>query len=208
MRFRGLGEEKLTLAEAPKKEKADHIQHLRAVLNILQQNQLHTKPSKYSLGMREISYLGHMISQGRVSMEREKVQAIKEWRTSQSVRELHAFLGLTGYYRKFVYGYITVTATLTELTKKGKFVWTEKADQSFQRLKQAVTTVLVLQLPNFQQPFTVESDASDLGMGTVLSQNSHPIAYFSKAMRGRELIAIVPQSSSGSIFSWDSDSWC
>lgn len=122
------------------------------------------------------------------------------WPRSENVRELLGFLGLTGYYRRFVKGYAKVAWPLTELLKKDRFQWDEVSETAFENLKTAMTNVPVLALPDFSQEFIVETDASGQGLGAVLMQNSHPVAYFSRVLPQsarqrsvyeRELMAIV-----------------
>jgi tetrahydromethanopterin S-methyltransferase subunit E len=101
---------------------------------------------------------------------------------------LRGFFSLTGYYRKFIKGYGSIIAPLTSLLKKNAFSWDEAAKGAFFNLKDAVTHSLVLALPNFAQPFVIECDASGIGVGAVLMQNNKPIAYLSKALKGRALL--------------------
>ncbi|KAF7812105.1 Transposon Ty3-G Gag-Pol polyprotein [Senna tora] len=108
-----------------------------------------------------------------------------EWPTPTNVKQLRGFLGLTGYYRKFEKGYATIAHPLTELFKKNQFAWHNAADEAFKELKKQMTLTPVLALPNFQQPFVVETDASNTGIGVVLSQNGHPLPYFSKKLTKR-----------------------
>jgi len=110
----------------------------------------------------------------------EKVQAIQQWPTPRSPRALCGFLGLVGFYRRFIQGYATLAAPLTRLLCQGQFNWNQEATDAFQNLKNALTAAPVLALPDFSAPFVVETDASGAGMGAMLMQKGHPLAYFSK----------------------------
>jgi hypothetical protein len=138
--------------------------------------------SKCSFAQDNISYLGHVRSRNGVATDAEKTEAMLAWPTPTSATELRGFLGLTGYYRKFVQGYGILAKPLTNLLTKKGFGWSEQAETAFQHLKQAMSSTPVLALPDFTLPFTVETDACDNGVGAVLSQNGHPIAYLSKAL--------------------------
>ncbi|PNY16671.1 retrotransposon-related protein, partial [Trifolium pratense] len=160
----------------------EHIQHLEMVLKVLQDNTLYVKLSKCSFGVMEIEYLGHIVTGQGVSMDKEKVQAVLNWPIPKNVKQLRGFLGLTGYYRRFIQSYAKIASPLTDLLKKEEFRWNEQAEQAFQKLKVAMTSAPVLALPNFKLPFILETDASGVGIGAVLQQQGHPIAYFSKKL--------------------------
>jgi hypothetical protein len=130
--------------------------------------------------MKEVDYLGHTVSGTGVAMD--KVQTVLDWPQPINTKQLRGFLGLTGYYRRFVKGYAAIAAPLTDLLKKEAFKWTTEATKAFENLKVAITTAPVLALPQFSIPFTIETDASGTGVGAVLSQLGHPIAFFSKKM--------------------------
>ncbi|KAH0781471.1 hypothetical protein KY290_001069 [Solanum tuberosum] len=115
-----------------------------------------------------------------VAMDSEKIYAVLEWPVPKNVKKLHGFLGLTGYYRHFVKNYGIIARPLTKLTKKDAFTWHAKVEQVFQNLKRILTSVPVLRLPDFTQQLTVECDASSDGVGAILLQHCHPVAYFSK----------------------------
>ena len=163
----------------------EHLRHLRAVLEELQRHQLFLKRTKCAFGATKVGYLGHVISEAGVAMDPAKVQAIRDWPTPRSARAVRGFLGLTGYYRKFVHHYGTVAAPLTALLKKDGFSWSAGAAEAFVALKDAVTSAPVLTMPDFSKPFVVECDASSHGFGAVMVQGGHPIAFFSRAVAPR-----------------------
>jgi hypothetical protein len=179
---------------------ADHLRHLRAVLDELRRHQLFVKRTKCSFGATSVAYLGHIISYEGVAMDPAKVQAIHDWPPPRSARAVRGFLGLAGYYRKFVHNYGTVAAPLTALLKKEGFSWDDAAATAFSALKTAVTSAPILAMPDFAKLFVVECDASTFGFGAVLVQEGHPVAYFSRpvaprhralAAYERELIGLV-----------------
>lgn len=124
-----------------------------------------------------------MISKDGVSTDPTKVQVVKDWPIPTNVKQVRGFLGLTGYYRKFIKNYGIISRSLTDLLKKNiVFVWTPTNQEAFQQLQTALITAPVLALPDFNKPFTVETDASNVSIGAVLMQQGHPIAYLSKAL--------------------------
>lgn len=166
---------------------AEHLEHLEITLSLLQQHQLFAKKSKCRFACTEIEYLGHVISDQGVRADPIKLQSMVSWPQPKSIKSLRGFLGLTSYYRKFIRGYGSIAAPLTQLLKKNGFKWTEAATEAFLKLKEAVTNPPVLALPNFSKAFIIECDASSVGIGAVLMQEGKPIAYFSQALKGRTL---------------------
>jgi hypothetical protein len=161
---------------------AEHVQHLTEVLTILRQHQLYVKENKCSFACSSLEYLGHIISAEGVATDPKKTEAMVKWPLPNSITDLRGFLGLTGYYRKFVKNYAIIARPLTNLLKKKAFIWSDSATIAFQALKEAMQTTPVLQLPNFEKQFIVETDACDLGIGAVLMQDQHPIAFLSKPL--------------------------
>ena len=158
----------------------EHAGHLSQVFSILNTHQFHLRPSKCSFGQRQIAYLGHIVADGTVAPDPSKIQGVIDWPTPKSTKSLHVFLGLSGFYRRFVKGYASIAHPLTSLLKKNSFEWSVGAQDAFEALKLALTSAPILSLPDFNIPFVIQSDASGYAMGAVLLQNNHPIAYFSK----------------------------
>jgi hypothetical protein len=164
----------------------DHKHHLQQVFAILQQHSLYLKKSKCSFGRSELEYLGHIISAQGVSTDLEKIKAVQQWPTPIDCKQLWSFLGLAGYYRKFIRHYGTISKPLTDLLKKNTvYVWTPQLQSSFDTLKEAPVTAPVLILPDFTKEFCIETDASGKGIGAGLMQQGHPVAYLSKSLSSK-----------------------
>jgi ribonuclease HI len=164
----------------------EHIQHLQLVFQQLQALEWKIKLSKCEFAKQSIAYLAHVITPAGVATDPQKVAAIVHWPTPASVKDLRGFLGLAGYYRKFVRNFGIMAKPLTELLQKNTlFIWTTAHDQSFQALKQALSSSQVLALPDFSKPFSIETDASASGIRVVLTQEGHPLAFLSKALGPR-----------------------
>jgi hypothetical protein len=146
--------------------------------------------SKCVFTAKEVEYLGHIYGEG-VKIAAKKIVAMKEWPTPKSLKALKGFLGLTSYYRKFIKGYGQISFPLTALFKNDAFLWSDKAEKAFEDLKAIVSQPLVLDLPDFSQTFVVECDASGFGIGAILMQGGMPLAYYSQALKGKNLFLLT-----------------
>ena len=151
---------------------------MQQVLELLSNHQLFANWKKCDIWKEEVAYLGHVIPQAGVAVDQSKISAVTSWPIPTNIRELRGFLGLTGYYRKFLKGYASIAAPLTAQLKIDQFGWSEEATQAFTTLKQAMTQVPVLAMPDFNQMFIIEADASGFGVGAVLMQSDHPLAFY------------------------------
>lgn len=164
------------------KTKEQHREHLKTILRILAEQQFFANEKKCTFGKETVAYLGHEISSHGVAVDKDKIKAILEWEQPKNLRELRGFLGLTGYYRKYVERYAQIAGPLTDQLRKDSFGWTSEATGAFNKLKEALTSPPVLATPNFAKEFVLETDASGTGIGAVLLQDSRPLAYFSKLL--------------------------
>ncbi|XP_042944520.1 uncharacterized mitochondrial protein AtMg00860-like [Carya illinoinensis] len=137
-----------------------HVKHVAQTLEILRQRKFFTKASKCVFRRQELEYLGHIITPQGVKVDDKKIAAMLALSRPTNISELRGFLGLTGYYRKFVQNYGIIARSLTNLLNKGKYRWHEEAETTFSALKQAMTTTPTLAMPNFNNSFTIETDAS------------------------------------------------
>lgn len=165
----------------------EHLDHLRKVFQILRENNLFVKREKCSFAQPQVKFLGHTISQRHIRMDNHKVTTIRDWEAPTKVTELRSFLGLANYYRRFILGYSTIAAPLTDLLKKDhSWEWTELCKRAFEGLKSAITEEPVLALPDFSEVFEVHTDAFDFAIGGVLMQEGHPIAFESRKLNDAE----------------------
>uniref|UniRef100_A0A1S4B263 Uncharacterized mitochondrial protein AtMg00860-like n=1 Tax=Nicotiana tabacum TaxID=4097 RepID=A0A1S4B263_TOBAC len=162
----------------------EHLEHLRKVLDRLREHELYAKLSKCSFAQNQIDFLGHVIEEGRIKMDQQKIQAITEWPPPTDILGLRSFLGLCNFYRRFVKSYSLVVVPLTELLKKvTPWDWGPKRAETFDALKMAMSSSPVLALPDLAKPFEVQTDASDYALGGVLLQEGHPVAYESRKLK-------------------------
>ena len=157
------------------------------MLQRLREHHLYAKLSKCDFWLKEIKFLGHTISQAGIAVDPDKVQEVMNWRPPTTVRQIRSFLGLAGYYRRFIPDFSRIAKPITELLKKEvKFVWSQKCEDAFHALRQHLTTAPVLAQPDSSKPFDVYCDASGTGLGCVLMQDNRVIAYASRALRPHE----------------------
>jgi hypothetical protein len=162
----------------------NHIKHLHTVLQRLCDHRLYAKLSKCDFWLKEIKFLGHTISQDGVSVDPKKVQEVMEWKPPTTIGQIRSFLGLAGYYRRFIPDFSRIAKPMTVLLKKGvKYEWSQKCEDAFHALRQHLTTTLVLAQPDNTKPFEVYCNASGTGLGCVLMQDNRVIAYASRALR-------------------------
>jgi hypothetical protein len=169
------------------KNEDEHTEHLHIVLQRQRDHRLYAKLSKCYFCLREIKFLGHTISQDGISVDPNKVQEVMNWKPPTIVRQIRSFLGLAGYYRRFIPDFSGIAKAMTELLKKGvKYEWSQKCEDAFHTLRQHLTTAPVLAQADNTQSFDVYCDASGTGLGCVLMQDNKVIAYASRALRPHE----------------------
>lgn len=165
-----------------------HKGHLRTVLQVLKEHILYVKLLKCKLWLDREAFLGHIISREGISVDPAKVKAVLAWNLPTNVSEVRSFLGLFGYYKRFIEGFASIARPLTQLLKKdAPFKWDEDCQEAFDILKENVTQALALVLPNESGEYEVYIDASHCGLGCVLTQNGRVIAYVSRQLKPHEL---------------------
>ncbi|WVZ49208.1 hypothetical protein U9M48_000585 [Paspalum notatum var. saurae] len=161
------------------KSEEEHKEHLRIVLNRLREHKLYAKFSKCAFWLKEVSFLGHILSEKGVAVDPSKVKDVLNWKQPKTVTEIRSFLGLVGYYRRFIKDFSKTAKPMTSLTKK-------ECEEAFQTLKKLLTSTPVLAQPDVTKPFDVYCDASGNGLGCVLMQEGRVIAYASRQLRKHE----------------------
>ena len=173
------------------KSPGEHLHHLQEVFQRLWNANFTLKASKCQFRLKQVKYLGHMISKKGVSPDPEKISSIHGVEAPKNVRKLQQFLGMASYYRRFIKGFADIAAPLTNLLhKETKFEWSKECNDAFQTLKSALTSTPILRMPNFTKAFKLITDASNVGLGAVLTQeenrHEHVIAYASCALNSAE----------------------
>jgi hypothetical protein len=169
------------------KSEEEHAQHLRVILQRLQDHQLYVKFIKCAFWLREVPFLGHDISAEGIAIDPNKVQEVLEWKSPKSVTQICSFLGLAGYYRRFIPNFSKIAKPMTQLLEKeAKFSWSSQCEKVFLTFKKLLTTAPVLAQPDIEKSFDVYCDASGTGIGGVLMQDGRAIAYASRQLRRHE----------------------
>ena len=169
------------------KSKEEHEEHLRLILELLKQEKLYAKFSKCEFWIPKVQFLGHVIDSEGVHVDPAKIESIKDWAAPTTPSEVRQFLGLAGYYRRFIEGFSKIAKSLTKLTQKNvKYEWGEKEEEAFQLLKEKLCSAPILALPEGSEDFVVYCDASHKGLGAVLMQREKVIAYASRQLKKHE----------------------
>ncbi|GJX90087.1 putative reverse transcriptase domain-containing protein [Tanacetum coccineum] len=169
------------------RDKKEHEEHLKAILELLKKEKLYAKFSKCEFWIPKVQFLGHVIDSRGIHVDPAKIESIKDWATPKTPTEIRQFLGLAGYYRRFIEGFSKIAKSMTKLTQKGiKFDWGEKEENAFQLIKQKLCSAPILALPKGSKDFVVYCDASHKGLGVVLMQREKVIAYASRQLKVHE----------------------
>ncbi|GJT85705.1 putative reverse transcriptase domain-containing protein [Tanacetum coccineum] len=165
----------------------EHEEHLKTILELLKKEELYAKFSKCEFWINTVKFLGHVIDSSGIHVDPAKIEAVKNWASPTTPSEIRQFLGLAGYYRRFIEGFSKIAKPMTELTQKNqKFDWGEEQEEAFQLLKQKLCAAPILALPEGSEDFVVYCDASIKGLGAVLMQRMKVIAYASRQLKIHE----------------------
>ncbi|GKA00096.1 putative reverse transcriptase domain-containing protein [Tanacetum coccineum] len=169
------------------KNKQEHKEHLKLILELLKKDELYAKFSKCEFWIPKVQFLGHVIDSEGIHVDPAKIESIKDWASPKSPTEIRQFLGLAGYYRRFIEGFSKIAKPMTKLTqKKVKFEWGDKQEAAFQLLKQKLCSAPILALPEGSKDFIAYCDASKKGLGAVLMQREKVISYASRQLKIHE----------------------
>ncbi|GJV80277.1 putative reverse transcriptase domain-containing protein [Tanacetum coccineum] len=169
------------------KNKQEHAEHLKLILELLKKEQLYAKFSKCEFWIPKVQFLGHVIDSQGIHVDPAKIESVKDWASPKSAMEIRQFLGLAGYYQRFIEGFLKIAKPMTKLTqKKIKFDWSDKAETAFQLIKQKLYSAPILALPKGNEDFIAYCDASINWLGAVLMQREKVIAYASRQLKIHE----------------------
>lgn len=175
-------------------EWSEHLDALRDFFARVRKANLTLKPSKCEIGESDVSFLGHRLTENRLQPRQETVDKVLQAPRPDNKKQLRSFLGLVGFYRRFIPNFAAIASPLTDATRKGapnQLVWEETHDKAFQELKAQIVNPPILHMADFDRTFILQADASDIGVGAVLAQENetgekHPIAYSSRKLLPRE----------------------
>ncbi|GJU54880.1 putative reverse transcriptase domain-containing protein [Tanacetum coccineum] len=166
------------------KDEKEHEEHLKVILELLKKEKLYAKFSKCEFWIPKVQFLGHVIDSRGIHVDPAKIESIKDWASPKTPTEIRQFLGIVGYYLRFIKGFSKIAKSMTKLTQKGiQFDWGEKKENAFQLIKQKLCSVPILALPEGSEDFVVYCDASHKGLGVVLMQREKVIAYASRQLK-------------------------
>nr|GFC00165.1 putative reverse transcriptase domain-containing protein [Tanacetum cinerariifolium] len=169
------------------KDEKEHEEHIKAILELLKKEELYAKFSKCEFWFPKIQFFGHVIDKQCIHVDPAKIESLKDWASPKSPTKIRQFLGLAGYYRRFIEGFSKIAKPMTKLTqKKVKFEWGDKQEEMFQLLKQKLCSAPILALPEGSEDFIVYCDASNKGLGAVLMQREKVISYASRQLKNHE----------------------
>ena len=185
------------LIYSPSKE--SHLQHRKEVLEILKREKLHVNIKKCRFFTNSSLFLGYIVSAEGIKVDVSKIEAIRSWPIPKTVGEMCSFHGLASFYRRFIKNFSTIIALVTDCMKKGRFQWSEQVEESIQKIKEMLSSALVLVLSDFKRVFEVKCDASGIGIGVVLSQEGRPVSFYNEKLNDKrrystydkELYAII-----------------
>ncbi|WVZ51730.1 hypothetical protein U9M48_002845 [Paspalum notatum var. saurae] len=170
------------------KNEKEHEEHLRIVLSRLREHKLYAKFNKCAFWLKEVAFLGHILSAKGVAVDPSKVEDVLNWKQPKTMTEIRSFFGLAGYYRRFIKDFSKIAKPMTALTQKNaKFAWSSRCEEAFRTLKKLLTSAPILAQPDITKPFDVYCDASGSGLGCVLMQEGRVIAYASSQLRKHEV---------------------